>query len=556
MGIESEKNANTVKDAADASMVGMIRLVLSASALLTIFIDPSSAGRLTIFTWYVFFGYNLHSLILYVLSHRDQPFLQSKLIHWLDIFWYTLIITFTGGSNSPFFLFFFFAILTSSFRWGFEEGARVTLASAVLFSMTIMASDKDSDLSRMLLRTTFMLALGHMIAYWGGSEVAQKRRLELLRNVSRLSNPRFGIDHTIASVLEQTRVFFNASNCLLVMCDGESENWSLRTDMADGVKHSVKATQINAEAAAPLMAFPQDQIIIYNRPLRLAPHWTGESIAFDTTELRWIKIASGPAENLAELLEAHCFICVPLSLRTGKGSIFLTSQKQRFSKAEALFLSHIGEQTFPVIENIKLLDQMVSEAALRERKKIAHDLHDTAIQPYIGLKLGLTALRNKATNDNPLNEDLDKLSAMTTQVINDLRRYAGNFNKTQGFSESEYLIGLKQQAAQMKEFYGIDITVSIEGELGISDRMAAEAFQIIIEGMSNIRKHSSARYGCIKLKCSNGSFDIHIENECLGAQPFEFMPNSIRERTNSLGGNTKVWRTTNGNTVVHVSIPI
>ncbi|MFD2270613.1 hypothetical protein ACFS07_04395 [Undibacterium arcticum] len=62
----------------------------------------------------------------------------------------------------------------------------------------------EAEISRLLLRTTFLLALGYMIAYWGGSEVAQKkRRLALLRDVSQLSNPRFGVDHTIASVLEK-----------------------------------------------------------------------------------------------------------------------------------------------------------------------------------------------------------------------------------------------------------------------------------------------------------------------------------------------------------------
>ena len=204
-----EISTRHARDAADALMVGRMRLVLAISALLTVFIDPEGAGELMNFTWLVLCGYTLHSLVLYILSLLDQTFLQSKLIHWLDIGWYALIVFFTGGSNSFFYIFFFFAILTASFRWGFEEGARVTLASSALFTVVGLVSVTGIEIPRLLLRATFLLALGYMIAYWGGSEVAQKRRLALLRDVSQLSNPRFGVDHTIASVMEKTRGFLH-----------------------------------------------------------------------------------------------------------------------------------------------------------------------------------------------------------------------------------------------------------------------------------------------------------------------------------------------------------
>lgn len=60
--------------------------------------------------------------------------------------------------NNLFFLFFFFAILTSSFQRGFEEGARVPLDSAELFAGTAMLGETDAELSRLLLRATFLLA--------------------------------------------------------------------------------------------------------------------------------------------------------------------------------------------------------------------------------------------------------------------------------------------------------------------------------------------------------------------------------------------------------------
>mgnify|MGYP002138948710 CR=1 FL=1 len=65
----------------------------------------------------------------------------------------------------------------------FEEGARVTLASAGLFAATALFGETDAELSRLLLRATFLLALGYMIAYWGGSAITQRSHLALLRDV-------------------------------------------------------------------------------------------------------------------------------------------------------------------------------------------------------------------------------------------------------------------------------------------------------------------------------------------------------------------------------------
>ena len=553
---KNEIDSSVTTDAADAQMVGRMRLVLAISVVLAIFIDPSGLSSVNGLTWLVFAGYVFHSLVVYIYSQLNQPFSQSKLIHWLDVFWYALIVFLTGGVDSFFFLFFFFAILTSSFRWGFNEGARITIASAALFAASGLGLAAGEDFSRLLLRTTFLLAFGYMSAYWGGTKAGLKRRLALLRDVSRLSNPRFGVDHTVTTVLEKTRLFFRGSSCILVMRDKESETYSLRTAKEGHAKQSINAEPISAEAALPLMALSQDHIVAYTRPLWPAMALLGGSPAYDTATNRWIKHDGTASERLAELLGARSFISAPLLLRKGEGRIYVVSRGNGFSKADALFLSHIGAQAFPVIENIELLDRMASQAASQERHKIGLDLHDTAIQPYIGLKLGLSALRNKASADNPLIEDLEKLTAMTAKVIDDLRRYARMFENGSGQTEPILLVVLHQQAAQVKEFYGIDIAVYVEGELNVSDRLTAEVLQIVREGLSNICKHTIAHRGSVKLRCTDGWLKIEIENEGNGAQSVDFTPRSITQRAAALGGKAQVKREPSGSTVVHIEIPV
>ncbi|MCC7702190.1 histidine kinase [Janthinobacterium sp. GW460P] len=539
----------------DTTMVNGMRLLLSSATLLTLFVDPESAGKLSKITWLIFSAYTMHSLLLYVLAVLGFSLPQDILLYWLDVAWYALIVFSTSSHNNLFFLFFFFAILTSSFQRGFEEGARVTLASAGLFAATALFGESDAELSRLLLRTTFLLALGYMIAYWGGSAITQRSHLALLRDVSQLSNPRFGVDQTITSVLEKTRSYFNGRSCLLIMQDKGTRVWSLRSVLqtATGVVHT--SSLLSDDAASPLLAFPHDKIALYNQPAGRWLPWTGGARMLDPDSGRWLRHDDAAGDRLAELLEAHAFISAPLPLRNGKGRIFIVSATS-MSKTDALFLSHIGAQAFPVIENIDLLDRLASQAASREREKIARDLHDTAVQPYIGLRHGLAALRNEATPGNPLLPELEKLIIMSGQVIADLRSYARTFKNGQVQSEPELLVALRRQATQIREFYGIDIALQIEGDLHINDRLAAEVFQIVNEGMSNIRKHTSARHGAVKLTCVQGALHISIDNECAAAHVPDFLPDSLAERAAALGGTARVTHGMLGNTSVQIEIPI
>lgn len=545
-------------DIGDTVMVNGMRLVLAFCVLLTVFINTSQLTAIDSLRWMVFGGFVAYSFALCICSVLKLQIAESKAVHWLDVFWYGSIVLASGGANSIFFALFFFAIFCASFRWGFEEGARITIASVVVFACSALAHG-EHDLPNILLRSAFMLAFGYMSARWGESKLRSKRRLVLLNEVTRLSNPRFGISQTIASLMEKSMTFFNASGCLLVTKDKDSDTYSLRIAKEGKGQQAAGSDRISNEAASPFIGFPQRGIVIFSRSA--LPFWptarNGKMASiFDLDAERWAKYDVKLCEPLVDLLEADAFMTAPVALKNGTGRIYVLSRTHRFRKADAQFLNQITAHAFPVIENVALLDQMASAAALQERKKIAWDIHDTAIQPYVGLSLGLSAMRLKATADNPLAEDLEKLMAITTQTIGNLRHFAGTITDDTSETETALVHALRTKADHVREFYGIDIDIAVESDLSVGDRLCAEVLHLVNEGLSNICRHTAARRGMVTVGRIGGWLKLEIENENSGAAPPPFEPRSITERVAALGGSTHVIHDHECGTTVHVEIPV
>jgi signal transduction histidine kinase len=211
----------------------------------------------------------------------------------------------------------------------------------------------------------------------------------------------------------------------------------------------------------------------------------------------------------------------------------------------------------PVLSNVRLMEQLALKAAEHERQKIARDLHDSVIQPYIGIQMGLAGLRKAAEGDGVLSQKIERLIKMTETGIIDLRNYIGGMSGN-GTHKNSLLPGVRRFAARFAEATGINVEVrSGNEEMCINDRLAAEAFQIVTEGLSNIRRHSHATQAVITIGCTDRFFIMSIENN----NPTEettplFTPQTITTRSQALGGSARVTRRPSGGSQVEIEIPL
>lgn len=535
-----------------------MRLVLAAAGLLVIYIHPAEPDRFVALTYAELTLYTLYSALLYLLAWRGSSLGAwiSTWAHWADLGWYTLLVSLSSGTNSIFFFGFIFAILVASFRGGYVEGLRVTIASAALFTVVgylFTPREGDFDLNRYLLRPVFLLVLGYMMAYWGGFEMTLKQRLALLQEVAAISNPRFGVDRTIGALMERLRAFYNADSCLIALCAVDDASSTLRISRAGGNTAGLPQslpTELARQWLTPLEASGAVYASCVAGRWRVLDHHGGA---------RASAVSGAALARIGTLLEARSFISAPLDRWPGgQGRLFLASHRSRaFGVGDVQFLLQVVAQVAPAIENIRLVDQLASDAADAERRRIARDLHDSIIQPYIGLQIGLAATRSKAiAADARLRRDLDRLLDLTTQGINELRVYVQGLRDGPTL-EHNVLAALGRFATKWSSATGLQVEIKADDSIVVNDRLAAEVFQMVAEGLSNVRRHTGATGATVTLGCKDDTLRVWIENDLgVDGPPEPFLPRSIAERAAALGGRVEVVSPGLRSTRVVIEIPL
>ena len=497
-------------DASEQRSVAGLRLLLASAALVVVWIDPTQPETNAAETYLALSLYTLYSAVLYAASlvNGVRALAFRRFEHWIDIGWSALLVGLSGGPKSLFFVLFFFPILVAAFRWGFRAGLAATAASTALVltvSGAVAYGEGVMDLNRFLLRPVYLAVLGWVISQRGGFETLLKRRLALLKEIGRLSNPRLGTDRTIGSSLERLRDFYDADDCLLITAGTADEGARLRRATRDAPERCYREDPLPADLASTLLALPPQHALVFPGP----------------DEARGWRLSAALAQ---------------LDVEAGA----------------------------PVAPDRAVVDRLAASAADEERRKIARDVHDSVIQPYIGLQIGLSALERQLASGSRSAEEalraagdgVRRLLAVTESGVEDLRgfvaRLRGGETSTKGFAAIA-----ESFARKFTELTGIAVEVEAAGGLVVNDRLAAELFQMMAEGLSNERRHTEAKRAQLRLSEAEGALLLSIEND--GAPRREaasFVPRSLAERAKALQGWVEVQTLEAGGTRVLVTIPL
>jgi signal transduction histidine kinase len=155
---------------------------------------------------------------------------------------------------------------------------------------------------------------------------------------------------------------------------------------------------------------------------------------------------------------------------------------------------------------------------------------------------------------------VEELLELTNQELLAMRRYVWGLRA--GEERKDVLLpAIQRFVTRFASVTGINVIVEARGKIEVNDRFAAEIFQIVAEGLSNVRRHALCNEARVEIMCEAGKFLLQIKNrrpeesDGMRRETTLFSPRSIVERAGLLGGDTHVSVDADF-TVVAVVIPL
>ncbi len=163
-----------------------VRLVLSLLALLSLYIDPSTAGGLFHLDRYALITLLCHlaySGTTYVALSRGVAVRQIIAISTVfDLIFATAIASLTEGQTSPSYVFFMFAITAVGIRASLRPTVLVTLCSVILYLLTVALSDGLHGFY--IMRAVYLAIAGYLVGFFGFQKSKFETRVRELESAA------------------------------------------------------------------------------------------------------------------------------------------------------------------------------------------------------------------------------------------------------------------------------------------------------------------------------------------------------------------------------------
>lgn len=201
-----------------------------------------------------------------------------------------------------------------------------------------------------------------------------------------------------------------------------------------------------------------------------------------------------------------------------------------------------------------------------ERKHLARELHDQAIQDLLSVNYELENLAEERTVQPALQEHLRQIRADIRLLVSDIRRICSNL-RPPTIDSLGLGAALQSYVTDWMERSTIQVNLALDSNLGrLPETIELSIFRIVQEGLNNVRKHAEATVVDVSLQhTSPRALMLVIADNGRGLHPaFDLVKLTtaghyglvgISERVTLMGGHVKIQNRAEGGTILRVEIP-
>lgn len=504
------------------------RLLLSSSGLIAVLLTPTPVGFAKS-VYVVLGGYALFAAGCSVALRysRRVTWLFGAATHLVDLGTAAMITLLTDGSNSPFFVFLNYPILTAAYRWGLQETlstvvtAIVLLAieSAVLTGNQPAATAMDAFVApRPFLRAVYLVIVGLLVGYLSDAE--KRRRAEAMALARMLSEVRVGrpLEDALQEVLRALLRLFRARGAWLIMQDVRSGRaFSCRTGFTGAREGpSVAIRELSSQDGDRLLQ-PLPGPALYGVRRRVWGGW--RYLAVDAHGVATNTSATGLPTGVLPDRPCRRVIAATQAFDTRwVARVFVVDPAFVLDREEsARTLQRVMGQVGPALFEHYQLRRVREQASLAERTRIVRELHDGPVQSLLGMEMELAVLRRSARDRAPqLEPELARFHDTLKREVVGLREVFEGVRA--GTSPSRPIQqDLTDMVTRFAIYTGLDARfIGEHPPVLLPSTERREVLRIVHEALANIRKHSGARRVVVQSQIQNHRLLLHIDDNGKG----------------------------------------
>ena len=162
-------------------ILAWLRAGFAVVAVAVIQFNPARVARFPLLSYISLGSFLIYSLVILYFTVRARA--DSKKIGLattcLDLIWVSLIVFSTGGSATPFFVYYFFPVITASSRYGIKGGLSAAIAGVALYGFIRFDFDWDDSLGidRFIVRSVYLVVLAYIFGFLSEFEKRQNQKL-------------------------------------------------------------------------------------------------------------------------------------------------------------------------------------------------------------------------------------------------------------------------------------------------------------------------------------------------------------------------------------------
>jgi PAS domain S-box-containing protein len=210
--------------------------------------------------------------------------------------------------------------------------------------------------------------------------------------------------------------------------------------------------------------------------------------------------------------------------------------------------------------------QQIIRAQEEERRRIARDLHDGALQSVVLLYRQLDALETeRADSLEALTEGVNRVRHSTKAIADDLRRFSRNLRPSI-LDDLGLVPAVRWLVNDLKLRTGLSGTLVVNGERrSLSSDEELGLFRIAQEALHNVERHADASSITVSLDYADGKVVLSVEDDGIGIAMADPIPTSaasgnlgllgMQERARLLGGTFEITSSIGHGTCIHVALP-